>query len=172
MKQVQSRPKTELVSATSAIEAQYSRADLRARITDALQAAGKDLDRLSINDLALMDEFHLCGRAATTDLADLAAIQAEDHLLDIGAVLVTDDEIRRAVLEMIKGTRNLAEPAGAAPLAAAIKLRNWLAGKRVALICSGGNISLPQLGELITGVTARTLNTSQISEADMTENVG
>ena len=87
MKQVQSRPKTELVSATSAIEAQYSRADLRARITDALQAVGKDLDRLSIKDLALMDEFHLGGRAATTDLADLAAIQAEDHLLDIGAGL-------------------------------------------------------------------------------------
>ncbi len=76
-------------------------------------------------------------------------------------VLVTDEEIRRAVIEMIKGTRNLAEPAGAAPLAAAIKLRNRLAGKRVALICSGGNISLPQLGELITGVTARTLNTSR-----------
>jgi sarcosine/dimethylglycine N-methyltransferase len=87
MKHVQTRPETELVSGTSAIEAQYSPGDLRARITDALQAAGKDLDRLSINDLALMDEFHLRGRAATTDLADLAAIQAEDHLLDIGAGL-------------------------------------------------------------------------------------
>lgn len=87
MKQVQARPKTELVSATSAIEAQYSRGDLRARITDALQAAGKDLDRLSINDLGLIDEFHLRGRAATTDLADLAAVQAEDHVLDVGAGL-------------------------------------------------------------------------------------
>jgi threonine dehydratase len=81
-------------------------------------------------------------------------------------VLVTDEEIRRAVLEMIKGTRNLAEPAGAAPLAAAIKLRNRLAGKRVALICSGGNISLPQLGELITGATARTLNTNRSVEPE------
>ncbi len=54
MKHVQTRPKTELVSATTtAIEAQYSRGDLRARITDALQAAGKDPDRLSINELAL-----------------------------------------------------------------------------------------------------------------------
>jgi threonine dehydratase len=73
-------------------------------------------------------------------------------------VLVTDDEIRHAVLEMIKGTRNLAEPAGAAPLAAAIKLRNRLAGKRVALICSGGNISLPQLKDLIANVTTRTVD--------------
>ena len=52
---------------------------------------------------------------------------------------------------MIEDTRNLAEPAGAAPLAAAIKLRDQLAGKRVALICSGGNISLPQLEQLIEG---------------------
>ena len=81
MKQVQSRPETELVSATTAIEAQYSRGDLRARITDALHAAGKDPDRLSINDLGQIDEFHLRGRAATPGLA---AIQAEDHLLDIG----------------------------------------------------------------------------------------
>ena len=64
---------------------------------------------------------------------------------------MSDDEIRRAVLEMIKGTRNLAEPAGAAPLAAAIKLRDQLANKCVALICSGGNISLPQLEQLIGG---------------------
>jgi len=73
-------------------------------------------------------------------------------------VLVTDDEIRYAVLEMIKGTRNLAEPAGAAPLAAAIKLRDRLVGKRVALICSGGNISLPQLKDLIANVTTRTVD--------------
>jgi sarcosine/dimethylglycine N-methyltransferase len=87
MKHVQSQPKPARVSATSAVEAQYSRGDLRARITDALHAAGKDPDRLSINDLGLIDEFHLLGRAATTGLADLAAVQAEDHLLDIGAGL-------------------------------------------------------------------------------------
>ncbi len=75
------------------------------------------------------------------------------QLLD-SFVLVSDDEIRRAVLEMIRGTRNLAEPAGAAPLAAAVKLRERLAGKRVALICSGGNITLTQLAELIAGATA------------------
>src|SRR6266568_1712566 len=38
---------------------------------------------VTINDLGLLDEFHLLGRAATTDLANLAALQAEDHLLDI-----------------------------------------------------------------------------------------
>ncbi len=87
MKHVRTRPETESLSTTSGIEAQYSRSDLRARITDALQAGGKDLDRLSINDLGQIDEFHVRGRAATTGLADLAAIQAEDELLDVGAGL-------------------------------------------------------------------------------------
>ena len=64
-------------------------------------------------------------------------------------VLVGEDELRRAVTQMIEGTRNLVEAAGAAPLAAALELRERLAGKHVALVCSGGNISLAQLRELL-----------------------
>ena len=64
-------------------------------------------------------------------------------------VLVSDDEIRQAQLQMIEGTRNLVEAAGAAPLAAALRLRDRLAGRRVALVASGGNVSLPQLRELL-----------------------
>jgi threonine dehydratase len=60
-------------------------------------------------------------------------------------VLVSEDEILTATRLMIEGTRNLVEPAGAAPLAAALRLREQLAGQRVALVCSGGNISLDQL---------------------------
>jgi threonine dehydratase len=60
-------------------------------------------------------------------------------------VLVSEDEIRTATRLMIEGTRNLVEPAGAAPLAAALSLREQLAGRRVALVCSGGNITLDQL---------------------------
>ena len=60
-------------------------------------------------------------------------------------VLVSEDEIRTATRLMIEGTRNLVEPAGAAPLAAALSLREQLAGRHVALVCSGGNISLDQL---------------------------
>src|ERR671925_1265633 len=56
-------------------------------------------------------------------------------------VLVGDDEIRGAQAQMIEITRNLVEAAGASPLAAALKLRERLAGKRVALIVSGGNAS-------------------------------
>ena len=48
---------------------------------------------------------------------------------------------------MIEKTRTLVEPAGAAPLAALLSpaLRDRLHGKRVALICSGANISPAQL---------------------------
>jgi threonine dehydratase len=64
-------------------------------------------------------------------------------------VLVDEDELERAVVRMIEGTRNLVEPAGAAPLAAALRLRDELAGKKVALVLSGGNISPGQLSEIL-----------------------
>jgi threonine dehydratase len=63
-------------------------------------------------------------------------------------VLVSEDELRSATLQMIELTRTLVEPAGAAPLAAALRLRDRLAGKRIALVCSGGNITIDQLAEL------------------------
>ena len=50
---------------------------------------------------------------------------------------------------MIEHTRNLVEAAGAAPLAAALQLRPRLGGKRVALICSGGNVTIEQLRALL-----------------------
>jgi threonine dehydratase len=64
-------------------------------------------------------------------------------------VLVSDDEIDAATAVMIEKTRTLVEAAGAAALAAATKLRERLAGRRVALICSGGNISPAQLKALL-----------------------
>jgi threonine dehydratase len=64
-------------------------------------------------------------------------------------VLVSDDEIRAAQLVLLESTRNLIEAAGAAPLAAAVKLRDELAGRRVARIASGGNASPDQLRELL-----------------------
>jgi len=65
-------------------------------------------------------------------------------------VLVGDDAIRAAQRAMIESTRNLIEAAGASPLAAALQLRDELAGRHVALIASGGNASPDQLRELLT----------------------
>ena len=60
-------------------------------------------------------------------------------------VLVGDDEIKAAVRSLLERSRVLVEGAGAAPFAAALGLKDRLAGRRVALILSGGNISIPQL---------------------------
>jgi threonine dehydratase len=68
-----------------------------------------------------------------------------EHLDDF--VLVSGDELRAATLHMLERTRNLIEPAGAAPLAAALKLD--LAGRKVGLIASGGNMTLDQLRSLL-----------------------
>ena len=55
-------------------------------------------------------------------------------------VQVSDDEVAAAVRAYWTDTHNLAEGAGAAPLAAALQEKVKLAGKRVGLILSGGNI--------------------------------
>jgi threonine dehydratase len=70
-----------------------------------------------------------------------------DHLDDF--VLVSDEEIRAAQATLIEATRNLVEAAGAASLAAALKLRDELAGQRVALILSGGNATREQLLDVL-----------------------
>ena len=64
-------------------------------------------------------------------------------------ILVSDDEIREATLLSIEKTRQLVEPAGAAALAVACKIRERLQGKKVVLIQSGGNITREQLKALL-----------------------
>ena len=70
-----------------------------------------------------------------------------DHLDEF--LLVSDDEIRVATRLLIEKTRNLIEGASAAAMAAALKIKDRLAGKRVALMCTGGNLSLKQLREIL-----------------------
>ena len=60
-------------------------------------------------------------------------------------VLVEEEELRQAMVLMLEKTHNLAEGAGAAPLAAARQLQERLAGRTVALILSGGNVTPQQL---------------------------
>jgi len=64
-------------------------------------------------------------------------------------VLVSEEEIRQATVMMIEKTHNLVEGAGAAALAGALRLRDRLAGRKVALVCSGGNISPQQLADAL-----------------------
>src|ERR1700753_3630888 len=91
------------------------------------------------------------GRVAATEtsatLADGMATRVPEpeafEIIRKGAshiVQVTDDEVAAAIRAYWTDTHNLAEGAGAAALAAALQEKTKLAGKRVGLILSGGNI--------------------------------
>src|SRR6266404_1579038 len=60
-------------------------------------------------------------------------------------ILVSEEEIMRAMVWMVEHAHTLAEGAGAAPLAAAYRMRDELKGKKVGLVCSGGNTSMEHL---------------------------
>ncbi len=60
-------------------------------------------------------------------------------------MLVSEEEIMHSMVWMIERAHTLAEGAGAASLAAAYHMRDRLKGKRIGLICSGGNTSLDHL---------------------------
>jgi threonine dehydratase len=68
-------------------------------------------------------------------------------------VQVSDDEIAEAVRLYYCTTHNLVEGAGAAPLAALMSERHSMAGKRVALIASGGNIDMAKFATILEGKT-------------------
>lgn len=65
-------------------------------------------------------------------------------------LLVSEEDLESAMVAMIEATRNLVEAAGAAPLAGALRIKDRLRGKNVALICSGSNITLEQLRSVIS----------------------
>jgi ubiquinone/menaquinone biosynthesis C-methylase UbiE len=65
----------------------YTIADLGDQILAALEAAGKNLEALTVDDLAPVDEFHIRGRVATEELAQWAEVQPGHVLLDVGCGL-------------------------------------------------------------------------------------
>ncbi len=69
------------------------------------------------------------------------------HLDDF--LLVSEEELRRAIVWMLEHTHNLVEGAGAAALAGLMRVRDRFRGRRVALVLSGGNISLARLREVL-----------------------
>lgn len=83
----------------------------------------------------------------TTFIADgMACRLPDDEAVEIiqqnveRIVLVSDDEIRQAMKIYFTDTHNVIEGAGAATLAAALKDKASLSGKRVGLIATGGNV--------------------------------
>ncbi|MCZ6867762.1 MAG: threonine/serine dehydratase [Chloroflexi bacterium] len=64
-------------------------------------------------------------------------------------LLVSDEEIACAIAILIEKAHTLAEEAGAAALAGAIKMKDELKGKRVAVVVTGSNITLDRLREAL-----------------------
>jgi ubiquinone/menaquinone biosynthesis C-methylase UbiE len=67
-----------------AVAEHYKQRALGDVILAALKAAGKDVEHLTPDDLAPVDEFHSGGRNATVRLAQLAQINGSDRVLDVG----------------------------------------------------------------------------------------
>jgi threonine dehydratase len=84
---------------------------------------------------------------ATRVPADLTLALMRRHVHDM--VLVAEEELREAVRLVLRVTHNLAEGAGAAPTAAAFKMREQLAGKTVVGVLSGGNLDLRELRAIL-----------------------
>ena len=84
---------------------------------------------------------------ATRAPFELTQAVMRENLADF--VLVSDQELRRAMLILLEKTRNLVEGAGAAGLACVLRYPERFRGKRVALIVSGGNVSPEGLLQLL-----------------------
>lgn len=65
-------------------------------------------------------------------------------------VLVSDDDIRRAMRLTLEHTHNLVEGAGAASLAGALKIKDRLKGKNVVMVLSGANVTTTTLREVLS----------------------
>jgi SAM-dependent methyltransferase len=72
---------------TLSVQQHYAHASLLDLIVGALERGGKNLENLSPDDLAPIDEFHTRGRTATVELAKLVAFGGTENVLDVGSGL-------------------------------------------------------------------------------------
>ena len=84
---------------------------------------------------------------ATRVTFDLTFGLLKNELDDV--VTLTEDELAEGVRIALRTTHNLAEGAGAAPIAAAAKLADRLAGKKVVCVMTGGNIDRTTLARIL-----------------------
>jgi threonine dehydratase len=80
---------------------------------------------------------------AARSVFPLPYVIMKDHIKEV--VLLSEDEVLEGIRLALTTTHNLAEGAGAASLIAAVKIKDKLKGKKVALIMSGGNLDRAHL---------------------------
>ena len=84
---------------------------------------------------------------ATSRAYELPLRILREKLNDI--VLVSDQEMKQAVKAILHATGQVAELSGAASTAAAFKIKEQLAGSKVVLLVTGGNIEPEQLERIL-----------------------
>ena len=95
-------------------------------------------------------------RTIADGMAVRVPVQAAYDIYSKGAariVAVSEDEIAAAMRTYFRSIHNLAEGAGAAPLAAAFQEREHLVGRKVGVILSGGNVDAPVFSKVLAGDT-------------------
>jgi len=70
-------------------------------------------------------------------------------------VEVSDEEIKDAMRAFYEDTHNLAEGAGAAALAAAVQMKAKIAGRRIGIVLTGGNVDRQVYAEVLSQVPRR-----------------
>jgi len=73
-----------MVNEMKHIHSYYSPNDLYNKIIEGLNKLGKDLSKITLDDLQPVDEFHIRGDAATKELIKLSAFTPDMHILDVG----------------------------------------------------------------------------------------
>ncbi|HWQ39566.1 MAG TPA: threonine/serine dehydratase [Burkholderiales bacterium] len=84
---------------------------------------------------------------ATGEAAEMTLEILSRHLDEF--LLVSEEEIRQGMVWWLERCHTLAESAAGAVLAAVYRQRAMLKGRKVAIVCSGGNTSLPHLKEAL-----------------------
>ena len=79
------RTREATVTAEAKVAGHYGRGGLEEKILGALRAAGVDLARVTAEELAPVDEFHVGGLEATKELAAQMELRAGMRLLDVGS---------------------------------------------------------------------------------------
>jgi threonine dehydratase len=89
------------------------------------------------------------GLATRVPFANTQAIMGHPRLGLDDFLLVGEEVMEGAIVHLLEHTHNLSEMAGAASLAAALQIKDRLAGKKVVLVMSGGNLALQRLRQIM-----------------------
>ena len=100
------------------------------------------------NKKIVIDKMETAAEGLMTQMGyELTQEILQDFLSDF--ILVSEEEMVQAILHYLELIRNLSEEAGSSPLAAALKIKDRLQGKNVALILTGSNLSMERLTQIL-----------------------